>query len=106
MSSDVESELYLALKSGKVLLGARKVIKRLKLGENPKLVVIASNTPEHLRKELEYLSKLAGVPLYRYQGRSLELGRAFKKPFFVSAAAIVEEGESRILELVGSKEVR
>lgn len=106
MSSDLESELYLALKSGKVLLGARRVVKRLKSGENPKLVVIASNAPEHLRRELEYLSRLAGIPLYRYQGRSLELGRAFKKPFFVSAAAIIDEGESKILDLVGGKEVR
>ncbi|MEM3371431.1 MAG: 50S ribosomal protein L30e [Candidatus Korarchaeum sp.] len=105
MGDDVESELYLALKSGKVLIGARKVIKRLKSGENPKLVVIASNTPEQLKKEIEYLSKLSGVPLYRYQGKSLDLGRAFKKPFFVAAAAIVEEGESRILDLI-SKEVR
>lgn len=105
MSSNIEAELYLALKSGKVLLGAKKVIKRLKSGESPKLVVIASNAPESLRREIEYLSKLSGVPLLRYQGRSLELGRAFKRPFFVSAAAILEEGESRILELLG-KEVR
>lgn len=103
MSSDVESELYLAFKSGEVTLGARKVIKMLKTGKNPKLVVVASNAPEHLRRELEYLSKLAGVPLYVYQGRSLELGRAFKRPFFVSAAAIAEEGESRILDLVGKE---
>ncbi len=100
MSSEVESELYLASKSGKVILGAKKVIRQLKSGNNPKLVVLASNIPEELKIELEYLSKLAGVPIYKYPGKSLDLGRAFKRPFFVSAAAIMEEGESRIFEVL------
>jgi ribosomal protein L30E len=30
----------------------------------------------------------------------LDLGRAFKRPFFVSAAAIMEEGESRIIDVL------
>lgn len=104
MSSELESELYLALKSGKVILGAKRVIKQLKSGKNPKLIVLASNAPERFKMEVEYLSKLAGVPLYKYPGKSLDLGRTFKKPFFVSAAAVMEEGESRILDLIGRVE--
>ncbi len=101
MSSEVEPELYLALKSGNVILGARRVIKQLKSGENPKLVIIASNAPPDVSMEVEYLAKLASVPVYRYPGKSIDLGRAFKKPFFVSVAAVMKEGESRILEVLG-----
>ncbi len=100
MSSEIDPELYLALKSGNVLLGAKKVIKQLKSGSNPKLVVVASNAPESIKVEIEYLAKVAGVPLYQYPGKSIDMGRAFKKPFFVSAAAIMDEGESRILEIL------
>ncbi len=101
MSSEVEPELYLALKSGNVILGARRVIKQLKSGENPKLVIVASNAPQDIKMEVEYLAKLANVPVYQYPGKSIDLGRAFKKPFFVSVAAVMEEGESKILEVLG-----
>jgi len=101
MSSEVEAELYLALKSGSVILGAKRVIKQLKSGENPRLVIVADNAPADIRMEVEYLAKLAGIPVYRYPGKSIDLGRAFKKPFFVSVAAVMEEGESNILETVG-----
>ncbi len=100
MSSEMDPELYLALKSGSVLLGAKKVIKQLKSGEKPKLIVIANNIPQNLRMEIEYLAKIADVPIYQYPGKSIDMGRAFKKPFFVSAAAIMNEGESRILEVL------
>ncbi len=100
MSSEIDPELYLALKSGNVLLGAKKVIKQLKLGEKPKLVIMASNIPQNIKMEVEYLAKIAGVPLYQYPGKSIDMGRAFKKPFFVSAAAVMNEGESRILEVL------
>lgn len=101
MSSEVEHELYLALKSGSVVLGARRVIKQLKSGKNPKLVIVASNAPRNVKMEVEYLAKLANVPIYQYPGKSIDLGRSFKKPFFVSTAAVMEEGESRILEFLG-----
>ncbi|MCD6348499.1 MAG: 50S ribosomal protein L30e [Candidatus Korarchaeota archaeon] len=101
MSTEVEPELYLALKSGNVILGARRVIKQLKSSANPKLVIVASNAPPDIKMEAEYLARLANVPVYQYPGKSIDLGRAFKKPFFVSVAAVMEEGESRILEVLG-----
>ncbi len=101
MSLNLDSELYLAFKSGKVILGAKKVIKLLKTGEQtPKVVVVASNAPSPMKEEIEYLAKLANVPLIEYQGKSIDLGRAFKRPFFVSAAAILDPGESKIMEML------
>ena len=100
MSLNVDSELYLAFKSGKVVLGAKKVIKLLKTGKSHKLVILGSNAPTPLKEEITYLTKLANVPLLEYQGKSIDLGRAFKRPFFVSAAAILDPGESRIMEII------
>ena len=101
--TSLESELYLALKSGSVVIGARKVIKQLKTGDKPKLVILASNAPPDISQEVKYLTRISGVPLYEYPGKSLDLGRAFKKPFFVSVAAIMDEGESRVLEMLGAE---
>ncbi len=100
MSSEVDSELYLALKSGNVILGAKRVIKQLKSGSKPKLIVMSNNLPPDMKIQVEYLAKLANVPIFYYPGKSLDLGRAFKKPFFVSVAAIMKEGESKILEVI------
>ncbi|MDK2464566.1 MAG: 50S ribosomal protein L30e [Candidatus Korarchaeota archaeon] len=100
---DLDKEIWLAYSTGRVLIGARKVIRLLKAGtEKPKLVVLAKNAPESIRKEIEYLAQMAGVPVIFHEGGSLSLGRAMRKPFFVSAAAIMEEGESSILEVVST----
>ncbi len=100
---DLDKEIWLAYSTGRVLIGARKVVRLLKTGtEKPKLVVLAKNAPESIRKEIEYLAQMAGVPVIFHEGGSLSLGRAMRKPFFVSAAAIMEEGESSILEVVST----
>lgn len=100
---ELDKEIWLAYSTGRVLIGARKVIRLLKTGtEKPKLIVLAKNAPESIRKEIEYLAQMAGVPVIFHEGGSLSLGRAMRKPFFVSAAAIMEEGESSILEVVST----
>ncbi len=100
---ELDKEIWLAYSTGKVLIGARKVIRLLKTGtEKPKLIVLAKNAPESIRKEIEYLAQMADVPVIYHEGGSLSLGRAMRKPFFVSAAAIMDEGESSILEVVST----
>jgi len=99
--ADLDREIWLAYSTGKVIVGARKVIRQLKTGnEKPKVIILANNAPEALRKEIEYLAHLTGVPVIIHDGGSLGLGRAMRKPFFVAAAAVMEEGESSITEVV------
>ena len=94
-----EQELRTAYKTGKVLLGTKTTIKHLKLGK-AKLVVISMNTEPTAKKDIEYYAKLSKIPVYEYNGTSVELGMLLGKPFPVQALAIIDTGDSNILELV------
>jgi large subunit ribosomal protein L30e len=60
------------------------------------MVVVAGNCPEKFRKSL---SSREGLFLYTFEGSSVQLGKACGKPFMVSALAVVDPGESDLLNL-------
>ncbi len=96
---DFVRELQTSLKSGKVILGSKRVVKSLMNGE-PKMVIVAANAPREIRNDIEHFSKYAKIPVYIFPGTSWDLGAICNKPFMVSAIAIIDPGESNILDLV------
>lgn len=96
---DVVREIQTALKTGKVVIGSRETISAVVNGK-AKLVIVASNTPLRIRRDLERYCKLSSTPIYEFPGTSWDLGAVCNKPFMVAAMAILEPGESSILELV------
>jgi large subunit ribosomal protein L30e len=80
---DVQS----AIKSGKAIIGYKESIKFIKTG-SPKLVVIAKNIPENMKKEIEYNTKISNIKLEIFDGSSKDLGIICGKPFPVSTIAI------------------
>ena len=103
--STFENELRIAIRTGKVVLGSNNTIKLTKLGK-AKLVVIASNAPPHIKKDIKYYTRLSNIPVYEYEGTNLELGAICGKPFSVASLAIVDPGESNILLLIKEEEVK
>lgn len=99
----LESELKMVLKTGKVIIGSKQTIKYVKLGK-AKMVILAANAPPNIRNDILYYAKLSNIPVYIYKGTSVDLGVLCGKPFMVSAITILDEGESRILELVEKSE--
>ena len=95
----LENELKVALRTGKVVIGSNKTIKLVKLGK-AKLVVIASNTPPSIKRDIKYYAKLSKIPVYEYEGTNMELGAICGKPFSVAALAIIDPGESNILSII------
>ncbi|RLG49032.1 MAG: 50S ribosomal protein L30e [Thermoproteota archaeon] len=102
---EFEQELWLAYSTGKIVYGARKVTKLLKVGEKDavRLVILAENTPPRILEEVRYLAKLAEVPVYVYPKKSIELGRVLRKPFMITAIAVLDPGRSKILEIAGGE---
>ncbi len=96
---EFERELLNALKTGRIVLGTRKTLKLLKLGR-VKAVVVAANARPDVKQEILYYAKLGGIPVYIYPGTSVELGAACGKPFTVMSLGIVDEGQSRIVDLI------
>jgi len=94
----LENSIKLLYKTGKVVLGSRKSVKLVKSGKAVG-VVLASNIPKHVIEDFTYYATLGNVKIIRYAGSSYELGALLGKPFPVSAIAIIDPGDSNILEV-------
>lgn len=96
---DVVREIQTALRTGKVVIGSRETLSAVANGR-AKLVILASNAPRRIRRDLEKYCELSNTPTYEFPGTSWDLGAVCNKPFMVAAMAVLEPGESSILEIV------
>lgn len=93
---DIQRALRTVVSTGKVHLGAHQAQKSIETGK-ARLVIIAQNFPE--RDDLLKVAKTKNVPVHEYGGLGTELGPACGKPFAVSVVAVLDAGESDILQL-------
>lgn len=93
---DLKTALTTAIKTGKVLLGTNRTEKVLLTG-NPKLVILSNECKE--REKIKYFCKLANVECKILDIPTLSLGALCGKPFPVSALAIINPGDSNILDI-------
>lgn len=95
---DLTKELPLLFKTGKVIYGYKEVVSAL---YHSKIlgVIVASKVPKQIKDKVIYYCKLAGVPYYIFEGSSVELGKLCGKNFVISSIAILNPGESSIMEL-------
>ncbi len=92
MKVDLNKALRRAMRTGEVYIGSKRTIKALKDGK-AKMVIVSKNCPEEVLEVIERY----GVRKITYNGTNMELGAICGKPFSVAALAIVNEGESEIL---------
>ncbi len=83
------------LKEEKVILGSKRAIKYLKLGK-VKMVIIANNCPENIKKDLEHYTKLTGIKLENFDGTAKQLGIVCGKPFSIATLAVLSEENERL----------
>lgn len=94
---DVNKTLKSVVKKGTVKIGEKQTKTAINTG-TAKLIIMANNCP--YKEELNKISKEKKVPIYDYTSNGVELGYACGKNFAVSAFAVIDEGESNILQLV------
>jgi len=95
---DLNKQISMVVKTGKVELGCSKATDAAKAGK-ARLIVISSNCPEPHKSSILYNAKVSEVPVYVYSGTSIDLGAACEKPFLVAALIVKEPGDSEILKL-------
>ncbi|MHA1305030.1 MAG: 50S ribosomal protein L30e [Candidatus Heimdallarchaeaceae archaeon] len=98
---DLNRSIRIAVDTGKVSFGAKSATKSL-LNKKAKLVIIAENTPENIKADIEYYSSLSDIPVLKYPGSTLDLGATCGRPHFVAALTIFETGDSDILDAIDS----
>lgn len=99
---DFAFELRKAEETGKIIMGAKKTIQYAKMG-GAKMVIVAKNARPDIKEDIYYYAKLSGIPVYEFEGTSVELGMILGRPHTVSALAVVDPGESKILALGGKE---
>ncbi len=92
---DFNVSLRRAIKTGDVILGQNQIEQCINEGK-AQMVVLAGNCPETFKN---LISSRDGLFIYTYEGSSVQLGKACGKPFMVSALAVVDPGESDLLNL-------
>ena len=102
---DITKQLKIAVKSGKVSFGCAGALEAAR-SSKARLIVLASNCPEDARSEILHGAKLSELPVCIYEGTSVDLGGVCEKPFLVAAVIIHEPGDSKILKVVGAKDVK
>lgn len=100
---DIDKAIASVVKTGKLSFGANSVMQNAKT-RKAKLIVLASNCPRNIRKDLEYYCKLSNIPLIVYKGSSTDLAALCGKPFIISALSIKEPGDSEILRILEKPE--
>ncbi|MEM0149367.1 MAG: 50S ribosomal protein L30e [Candidatus Micrarchaeaceae archaeon] len=98
--ADLSSNIRLAVDSGKVTFGARQVIGTIRSNE-AKLIIISVKGKKTHNEDIEHMAKISAIKVIEFEGDPMELGAVCGKPFSVSALAIVDPGNSSILEASG-----
>ncbi|MBO3803245.1 MAG: ribosomal L7Ae/L30e/S12e/Gadd45 family protein [Candidatus Brockarchaeota archaeon] len=96
MSSDLESQIALAIKTGTVLFGSKTVLSAAANGR-VKAVVVASNYGGVELERLKEVCAFGEIPLIVYGKSSVQLGRISNRNHPVAVMGIRSPGESTIL---------
>ena len=94
--ADLSSDVRLAVDTGKVSLGYREVIKAVNTN-SAKAIVVADSGKKSIVDDINHVCKIAGIRLISFKGGSLKLGTVCGKPYSVNSLAIIDAGNSNII---------
>ena len=76
-----------AIESKNIVIGSDRTVKYLKM-KKLKLVIVSSNCPEDLKKDITKYANLSGTEIEIFDGTSKQLGIFCGKPFPIAALSI------------------
>ncbi len=92
----ISKELARAISTGKIIFGHKMVVKN---ADKAKAFIMSMDCPY---KE-EVMNATGDKPVYIYKGNNIELGNICGKPFGVSVIAIMDEGKSKIIDIIQNR---
>ena len=82
-------EIRKELKSGKLIIGTERTLKKLRAGKLKKIYVSA-NCPGIVKKNITQYSGLANIEVVNLKQQNDELGIICRKPFLISVLGLEE----------------
>lgn len=98
---DIDTNIKVAYKTGKILYGKNQVMKNL-FRDNPfKMLIVSNNCPLELLNQINHFNSLLNDKLfiYKYKGSSWDLGLACAKPYMISLIGVIDFGDSDLMTL-------
>ena len=98
--SNISNDIRIAVDTGKVSLGYKEVVRAIEM-DKAKLVVIAEKGAKEKVADILHMCKVSGIRVLNYEDGSMELGAVCGKPYSVIGLAVIEQGNSKILDYQG-----
>ncbi|MFX0122315.1 MAG: 50S ribosomal protein L30e [Candidatus Hodarchaeota archaeon] len=99
MKQELEKAISMAISTGKVKIGYDATIKSVLSGK-VKATLISNNIPLDSKKILLRNCELSQIPVIEYEKTGFDLGAACGRPHIVSTLAIIDPGNSKILDYI------
>ena len=97
---NIEKIVKDGISSKKYKIGTREVIASIK---GSKLVIVSNSVPQKIVDRIAKDSKDLGVPMIKYEGSSIKLGKVCNRQFKVSAICLKAGSDEDIKEIVSEK---
>lgn len=95
---EIQKAIRRTIETGKVVLGYKRSLN-LSLKGGAKLIIVAGNSPQTLKDQIENNCSKTKTPCKEVSFTSLEVGSFCGKPYPVSLLSVIEEGNSEILKI-------
>ena len=99
MKPDLEKAINMAVSTGKVKTGYKSVLKSV-LNGKVKATVVSNNLPPNIEDQLKRNCELSKIPIINFDKSGKDLGAVCGRPHKVSMLAILDPGNSKILEYI------
>jgi len=94
---DLEKVLRTVMKTGKVVIGSKEALRSVK---GSKLIIYSSSLSEEKISNITKECKALEVPLMKFEGTTIDLGRICGRLHPISAMAIKSPGEGDLSLLI------
>ncbi len=94
---NISNDIRIAVDTGKVSLGYKEVVRSIE-DDKAKLVIVAKKGAKEKVADILHLCKVSGIKAISYEDGSMELGAVCGKPYSVIGLAVIEQGNSKILD--------
>ena len=89
-----------AVASGKYKKGAKEVMR---FAKGSKLILVSDSVSDKNRVSIEDQAKATGIPVLKFHGTSVMLGRACNRPHRISVLSIRTGSEEEIRNIISEK---
>lgn len=93
----IEKVVKDAISAKKYKCGLRQVLKTLK---GSKLIIVAKSVDNPQRKQVQEQARSANIPVYEFNGTSVQLGKLCNRPFRVTAIALKSGTDEEISSIM------